>query len=153
MKSSGTTEFWKLYRELPERIRQATKRTCRLWKENPRASALCFKKRFIRFGLERPVIAQSRRMCFSTIGLLKEYSFCMSRDLATIAEEALKLPQNEQLKLARTLLEKNEASGDQETDAAWEQEIERRIQLIDAGLAKGRPFSDVLRDIDRQLGK
>ena len=37
----------------------------------------------------------------------------MSRDLATIAEEALKLPQNEQLKLARTLLEKNEASGDQ----------------------------------------
>ena len=45
----------------------------------------------------------------------------MSRDLATIAEEALKLPQNEQLKLARTLLEKNEASGDQDTDAAWEQ--------------------------------
>ena len=32
----------------------------------------------------------------------------MRRDLATIAEEALKLPQNEQLKLARTLLEKNE---------------------------------------------
>jgi putative addiction module component (TIGR02574 family) len=77
----------------------------------------------------------------------------MSRALATIAEEALKLPQNEQLKLARTLLEKNEASGDQETDAAWEQEIERRIQLIDAGLAKGRPFLDVLRDIDRELGK
>ncbi|HEY2680982.1 MAG TPA: addiction module protein [Candidatus Udaeobacter sp.] len=83
----------------------------------------------------------------------QEYSFCMRRDLATIAEEGLKLPQNEQLKLARTLLEKNEARGDQETDAVWEQEIERRIQLIDAGLAKGRPFSDVLRDIDRQLGK
>jgi hypothetical protein len=44
MKSSGTTEFWKLYRELPEPIRQATKRTYRLWKENPRASALRFKK-------------------------------------------------------------------------------------------------------------
>ena len=65
------SEFWKLYRELPEPIRQATKRTYRLWKENPRASALRFKKRFIRFGLERPVIAQSRWMCFSTIGLLK----------------------------------------------------------------------------------
>jgi hypothetical protein len=35
----------------------------------------------------------------------------------------------------------------------WEQEIERRIQLIDAGLGKGRPFADVLRDIDRQLDK
>ena len=44
MKSSGTTEFWKLYRELPEAIRQATKRMYRLWKENPRASALRFKK-------------------------------------------------------------------------------------------------------------
>ena len=65
MKSSGTAEFWKLYRELPEPIRQATKRTYRLWKENPRAVGVTFQEgaRFIRFGLERPVIAQSRRMC------------------------------------------------------------------------------------------
>ena len=77
----------------------------------------------------------------------------MSSNLASIAEEALKLPQHEQLKLARALLEKSEAEGDQGVEAAWEQEIERRIQLIDTGLAKGRPFADVLRDIDRQLGK
>jgi hypothetical protein len=77
----------------------------------------------------------------------------MNRDLATIAEEALKLPKNEQLKLARTLLEKNEATGDQGAQAAWEQEIERRIHLIDAGLAEGRPFADVLRDIDSRLGR
>jgi hypothetical protein len=77
----------------------------------------------------------------------------MSRNLASIAEEALKLPQHEQLKLARTLLEKSEAEGDQDVEAVWEQEIERRIQLIDGGLAKGRPFADVLRDIDRQVGK
>ena len=77
----------------------------------------------------------------------------MSRDLASIAEDALKLPQHEQLRLARTLLEKSEAEGDQDVEAVWEQEIERRIQLIDGGLAKGRPFADVLRDIDRQLGK
>jgi hypothetical protein len=55
--------------------------------------------------------------------------------------------------LARTLLEKSEAEGDQGVEAVWEQEIERRIQLIDTGLAKGRPFAHVLRDIDRQLGK
>jgi hypothetical protein len=77
----------------------------------------------------------------------------MSRNLASLAEEALKLPQHEQLKLARTLLEKSEAEGDQGVEAVWEQEIERRIQLIDGGLAKGRPFADVLRHIDRQLGK
>ena len=42
MKLSGMTEFWKLYRELPKLIREATKRTYR--RENPRAPALHFKK-------------------------------------------------------------------------------------------------------------
>ena len=76
----------------------------------------------------------------------------MNRSFVEIADEALTLPQSEQLKLARTLLEKAEASGDVGAEAAWEQEIERRIQKIDAGLAKGRPFADVLRDIDQRLG-
>ena len=44
MKSSGTTEFWHLYRQLPQPIREATRRTYRLWKENPRAPGLHFKK-------------------------------------------------------------------------------------------------------------
>ena len=74
-------------------------------------------------------------------------------ELSEITEKALRLSQGEQLTLARTLLESNEASGDFGVDAAWEQEIERRIQMIDAGLAKGRPFADVLRDIDRRLGR
>jgi len=71
----------------------------------------------------------------------------MALTFATILDEALRLPQDEQLQLARTLLEKNEASGDLGVEAEWEDEIERRIHLIDSGLAKGRPFSDVLRDI------
>ena len=77
----------------------------------------------------------------------------MTPELSEITEKALRLPQGEQLKLARTLLESSEAGGDSGVDAVWEQEIERRIQLIDAGLAKGRPFADVVRDIDRQLGQ
>jgi len=44
MKSSGTNEFWELYRGLPEPIRRAGRRTYRAWKENPRAAALRFKK-------------------------------------------------------------------------------------------------------------
>jgi hypothetical protein len=75
----------------------------------------------------------------------------MNRSFTDLAEEALALPEKEQLKLARTLLEKAEASGDLGVEAAWEEEIERRIHKIDAGLAKGRPFSEVLRDIDRRL--
>jgi predicted GTPase len=77
----------------------------------------------------------------------------MSRNLAEITDEALRLPQDEQLRLARMLLERSEDIGDLGADAAWEEEIEARIKLVDSGLAKGRPFSDVLRDLDRQLGR
>lgn len=77
----------------------------------------------------------------------------MSRKVAELAAEALQLPQSEQLRLVRTLLERSEARGDIDAAAAWEDEIERRIQLVDSGLAVGRPFGDVLRDIDAQLGK
>jgi hypothetical protein len=44
MKSSATTEFWQLYRELPEPIKRAARRTYFKWRENPRASGLHFKK-------------------------------------------------------------------------------------------------------------
>ncbi len=77
----------------------------------------------------------------------------MKRSFTKIAEEALTLPQSEQLQLARTLLEKAEASGDVGAEAAWEEEIERRIHKIDAGLAQGRAFAEVLRAIDGRLGR
>jgi len=70
---------------------------------------------------------------------------------AEIVDEALRLPKNKQLELARTLLEKNEALGDLRAEDEWEEAIERRIHQIDAGLAKGRPFSEALRDIDARL--
>ena len=77
----------------------------------------------------------------------------MAPKLAQITEEALRLPQAEQLRLARTLLERSEVSGEPDAGALWEEEIERRIQAIDAGVAKGRPFADVVEEIDRQLAK
>jgi len=77
----------------------------------------------------------------------------MSRNLADLTEEALRLPQDQQLRLARTLLENTEASGDTGAESAWEEEIERRIKMVDSGLAKGRPLGDVLREIDRKLAK
>ena len=77
----------------------------------------------------------------------------MSRNFTELRDEALRLPPQDQLRLARTLLEQAEAVGDLEVDAAWEEEIGRRIELVDSGLAKGRPFIDVLGNIDRQLGR
>jgi hypothetical protein len=77
----------------------------------------------------------------------------MNRSYIEIAEQALTLSQSEQLRLARTLLENAEAAGDVGAEAACEEEIERRIHKIDTGLAKGRAFADVLRDIDRRFGR
>lgn len=81
------------------------------------------------------------------------YADDVAPKLAQITEEALRLSHAEQLRLARTLLERSEVSGEPDADALWEEEIERRIQAIDAGLAKGRPFADVVAEIDRQLAK
>ncbi|MDB6057339.1 MAG: hypothetical protein JWO95_1183 [Verrucomicrobiales bacterium] len=77
----------------------------------------------------------------------------MSKNFAAVADEALQLPQQEQLRLARTLLEHAEPTADTEAEATWEDEIERRIKLIDSGVAKGRPYKEVLRDTDRRLNK
>ncbi len=77
----------------------------------------------------------------------------MSSKLAEITQDALRLPHDEQLRLARTLLEKSEAIGDDDVEAAWEDEIERRIKSIDAGLAKSRPFAEEVAEVDRQLGR
>ncbi|MBA3608069.1 MAG: addiction module protein [Chthoniobacterales bacterium] len=49
-------------------------------------------------------------------------------------------------------MERSEATGDPQVDAVWEDEIERRIRSIDAGIAQSRPFSQVVAQIDRQLG-
>jgi hypothetical protein len=77
----------------------------------------------------------------------------MSRSFSEIAEDALGLPQNERLKLARALLECAGASKEEfEAEAAWEAEIVRRVHLVDTGQAKGRLFADVLRDVDGILG-
>ena len=75
----------------------------------------------------------------------------MSSKLAEITRDALRLPHDEQLRLARTLLESSEATGQPDVDGAWDEEIERRIKDIDAGLAKSRPFAEVVAEIDRQI--
>jgi len=77
----------------------------------------------------------------------------MSRSFAELTDEALRLPPQDQLRLARALLAQVEAVGDLEVQAAWEEEIERRIELVDSGLAKGRPFTEVLGVVGRQVGR
>ena len=75
----------------------------------------------------------------------------MSLSYADIVDEALRLPQKEQLRLARTLLEHTEADADASIEAAWEAEIGRRVERIKQGTAKGRPAADVFHDIEARF--
>jgi len=44
MKSSGTTKFWKAYRELPSSVREVARKNYWLWQANPQHPSLYFKK-------------------------------------------------------------------------------------------------------------
>jgi hypothetical protein len=77
----------------------------------------------------------------------------MSRSVAEIADEALKLPKDDQFKLARIILDRAGPANDPGAEAAWNEENKRRIAAIDAGVTKGRTFRESLREIDTHLGR
>ena len=80
MKSSGTNEIWHFYRELPKPVTEAARRTYHLWKENPRASTLHFKKvrdvyavRIAKTGYRAIAVDVSDGFLWIWIGSLDEY--------------------------------------------------------------------------------
>jgi putative addiction module component (TIGR02574 family) len=77
----------------------------------------------------------------------------MARNVAEITKEALELPESDQFRLARILLENTAVSGETDVDLAWEEEIERRIAEIHAGAAKGVPYAEVLEEFNRRFKK
>lgn len=60
-----------------------------------------------------------------------------------VLNAALRLSEAERLQVAEALLATVEAEPDQEADAAWAEEIERRTQEIDRGLVDPIPWSSV----------
>jgi len=68
----------------------------------------------------------------------------MSATLEDIARNALQLPSRQRLMLAGLLLEIDDATIDQEVEAAWEQEIQARIMAVDSGSVDGIPYHDVM---------
>ncbi len=57
--------------------------------------------------------------------------------------EALALPRNERSAVAAKLLESLEPAADDDIEAAWSREIERRVEKIRAGAPEGLPAQDV----------
>jgi len=74
------------------------------------------------------------------------------KGLAEIAKDALDLSPVQRLTLARILLDLCEDSRDfsPDAEAAWEEEICRRMEAVRAGTARSRPFDEAFADLDRR---
>ena len=67
----------------------------------------------------------------------------MTREAADLFEDALQLPESDRAELAGRLLESLDGVPDEGVEAAWAEEIERRIRQIDAGEVKTIPWQEV----------
>ncbi len=73
--------------------------------------------------------------------------------ISDIAKDALELPPGQRLTLARILLEVSESDQDfsPEVEAAWEEEIGRRMNAVKAGNAQSKSFERVFAELDRRF--
>jgi len=72
-------------------------------------------------------------------------------DSTTLLEQALSLPEPERAKIAARLLESLDEQIQDDVDAAWAAEIERRCAAVDDGLLPTNDWSDVRARIEREI--
>ena len=76
----------------------------------------------------------------------------MSSTVKKILEEALELPENARADLAAAVLESLEGSADEGVEAAWSDEIARRIREVESGAVKPIPWEEARRMIFESRG-
>jgi putative addiction module component (TIGR02574 family) len=76
----------------------------------------------------------------------------MTRSVVELFTEASGLEDNERAALAGLLLESLETPPDPDVEAAWAQEIDRRVRQIDAGEVELVPWEDVKKRLLGTLG-
>ena len=67
----------------------------------------------------------------------------MGKATELVLQEAMQLSAPERAELAAALLASLDGEPDEEVEAAWAAEIERRVELIRTGKAHGRPWAEV----------
>jgi putative addiction module component (TIGR02574 family) len=76
----------------------------------------------------------------------------MAHEISEILKKALALPPEARAALAGSLLESlDERPADQGVDAAWSEEIERRIEEIDSGNVQLIPYLIPYEEVRRRL--
>lgn len=77
----------------------------------------------------------------------------MSRTLQDLYREASELSENERAELAGLLLESLESEPEADVEAAWAEEIERRVREIDSDNVKTIPWEQVKAQMHARLGE
>jgi putative addiction module component (TIGR02574 family) len=79
------------------------------------------------------------------------YSYPVATEVERVVELALSLPGQERLSVARRILESIEPEAGEEVERAWEAEIIKRVEKIDSGAAKFRPWEEIKKDFDSRF--
>jgi len=75
----------------------------------------------------------------------------MTKPAEALLREAIKLDVNERAELAAELLASLDDEPDEDVEAAWAAEIERRIARIEAGTEKLIPWEEVKHRIEKEI--
>jgi putative addiction module component (TIGR02574 family) len=69
----------------------------------------------------------------------------MSPDIDELRKQAMSLPPEARADLASSLIDSLDESVDEDVEAAWQQEIARRVEELESGKVKTIPWAEVRR--------
>lgn len=75
----------------------------------------------------------------------------MPASVHALAQQALELEPGDRLQLAAELIDSVEGKADPEWEAAWSQELDRRVSEADRTGNRGRPWDEVRKDLLARL--
>lgn len=75
----------------------------------------------------------------------------MTKPISSVLAEALRLDDDARAELASELLASLDGPAEPDAAAAWDAEIDRRIEAIEAGRIALEPWDDVRRRIERDI--
>jgi putative addiction module component (TIGR02574 family) len=77
----------------------------------------------------------------------------VTRPAEKVLSEALSLDTRERAEIAAQLIASLDGERDEDVEAAWAAEVDRRIREVEAGRAKLVPWGDVERRIEKEILK
>lgn len=72
--------------------------------------------------------------------------------IEALTQEAAKLPKEQRLALARTLLDLEPVGSVTEAEQSWDDEIRARIKAVDEGRVSGIAYDDLRKEMNSRYG-